>query len=221
MNLKSFLCFPYKAIGKHLTLWNDSVWKVNFIVTVKILIICDLICRSLTECRSQHSVASSCDQVEHPIVHHYPVDPNNVGYCVIINQKKFYRDQSLCRKVGIVKLYSCQSDFIVLLFTMVCFWSPEQGVNEVVLGSQSEVADHELDLRLGTDMDRDRLSETFYSLGFTVWIGQNLTHSDLLKSVQLTLETRVKKEHSCFVLCILSHGERGEFAHLLILDNYF
>lgn len=51
---------------------------------------------SLTECRSQpssmsqHSVASSCDQVESVTEGEYPVDPSNVGYCIIINQKNFY-----------------------------------------------------------------------------------------------------------------------------------
>jgi hypothetical protein len=86
----------------------------------------------------------------------------------------------------------------------------------VLLGCQSELADYELDSRLGTDVDRDRLSETFNSLGFTVWIGQNLTHTDLLESVRSAIEERVKREHSCFVLCILSHGKHGGYAHCWI-----
>jgi hypothetical protein len=84
------------------------------------------------------------------------------------------------------------------------------------LGWQEELADHELEPRLGTDVDRDRLSETFNSLGFTVWIGQNLTHTDLLESVRSAIKERVKKEHSCFVLCILSHGKHGAFAYCCI-----
>jgi hypothetical protein len=83
----------------------------------------------------------------------------------------------------------------------------------VLLGWQNELPDHELDPRLGTDVDRDRLSETFNSLGFTVWIVENLTHSDMLERVQLAIEQFVKKEHSCFVLCILSHGKHGEFGN--------
>ena len=68
----------------------------------------------------------------------------------------------------------------------------------------------ELETRLGTDVDRDRLSETFNSLGFTVYIAGNLTHIDLLETVASAIKKFVKKEHSCFVLCVLSHGISGE-----------
>jgi hypothetical protein len=80
----------------------------------------------------------------------------------------------------------------------------------VLLVWQDELPDHQLETRLGTDVDRDRLSETFNSLGFTVYIGENLTHSDLIATVASAIKKFVKKEHSCFVLCILSHGIRGE-----------
>jgi hypothetical protein len=80
----------------------------------------------------------------------------------------------------------------------------------VFVGWQDELADHELETRLGTDVDRDRLSETFNSLGFTVYIVENLTHRDLIATVDSAIKEYVKKEHSCFVLCILSHGIRGE-----------
>ncbi|XP_023712090.1 caspase-8 isoform X2 [Cryptotermes secundus] len=132
---------------------------------------------SLTECRSQpssmsqHSVASSCDQVDRVTEGEYPVDSNNVGYCIIINQKNFYMEPNPCLK--------------------------------------RELPDEELTPRLGTDVDRDRLSETFNSLGFTVYIVENLTHTDLLESVNSAITKFVKQEHSCFVLCILSHGIRG------------
>ena len=81
----------------------------------------------------------------------------------------------------------------------------------MLLGWQDKLPDHQLEARLGTDVDRDRLSETFNSLGFTVYIVQNLTHSDLMATVDVAIKKFVKKEHSCFVLCILSHGIRGEW----------
>jgi hypothetical protein len=60
---------------------------------------------------SQHSVASSCDQVESLPKGEYPVDPSNVGYCIIINQKNFYVEPNPCLKVSIVRLHSCCYNF--------------------------------------------------------------------------------------------------------------
>jgi len=80
----------------------------------------------------------------------------------------------------------------------------------VLLGWQDELPDHLLETRLGTDVDRDRLSETFNSLGLIVYIAENLTHKDLIATVDSAIKEFVKKEHSCFILCILSHGIRGE-----------
>lgn len=80
----------------------------------------------------------------------------------------------------------------------------------MLLGWQDELPDHLLETRLGTDVDRDRLSETFNSLGFIVYIAENLTHKDLIATVDSAIKEFVKKEHSCFILCILSHGIRGE-----------
>lgn len=90
-------------------------------------------------------------------------------------------------------------------------FQPEQGDNLAVwLGWQEQLPDHQLEPRLGTDVDRDRLSETFNSLGFTVYIVENVTHINLLETVDSAIKEFVKKEHSCFVLCILSHGIHGE-----------
>ena len=80
----------------------------------------------------------------------------------------------------------------------------------MLLGWQEELPDHKLETRLGTDVDRDRLSETFNSLGFTVYIVENLAHRDLIRTVASAIKKFVKQEHSCFVLCILSHGICGE-----------
>ena len=54
-----------------------------------------------------HSVPGSCDYLERPVEHEYIVDPNNVGYCIIINQKNFYKEQDPHLKVGIRGLHSC------------------------------------------------------------------------------------------------------------------
>jgi len=54
-----------------------------------------------------HSVPGSCDHLECPAEHEYVVDPNNVGYCMIINQKNFYMEKNSCLKVGIRGLHSC------------------------------------------------------------------------------------------------------------------
>ncbi|XP_069671308.1 caspase-8 [Periplaneta americana] len=132
---------------------------------------------SLTDSRSeqssisQHSVASTCDQLTPPVNSVYHVNPRSVGYCVIINQKNFFKDPRQCL--------------------------------------QNLLPDHTLETRLGTDVDRDRLSETFCSLGFNVWMVGNLTDTQLRDCVYTALKELVKPEHSCFVLCILSHGVEG------------
>jgi hypothetical protein len=53
-----------------------------------------------------HSVPGSCDHLERSTEHEYIVDPNNVGYCIIINQKNFYMEEDPCLKVGIRGLHS-------------------------------------------------------------------------------------------------------------------
>jgi len=53
-----------------------------------------------------YSVTGSCDHLERPVEHEYIVDPNNVGYCIIINQKNFYMEEDFRLKVG-KGLHSC------------------------------------------------------------------------------------------------------------------
>ncbi|KAJ9599652.1 hypothetical protein L9F63_026500, partial [Diploptera punctata] len=67
---------------------------------------------------------------------------------------------------------------------------------------QSRTLDH----RVGTDIDRDRLLEVFYSRGFTVFVEENLTHINILNSVKSVINLDITKNGSCFALCILSHG---------------
>jgi len=54
-----------------------------------------------------HSVPGSYDYLEQAGEHEYVVDPNNVGYCIIVNQKNFYMEEDSLLKVGIRGLHSC------------------------------------------------------------------------------------------------------------------
>ncbi|PSN40162.1 hypothetical protein C0J52_14092 [Blattella germanica] len=128
--------------------------------------------RSEPSITSQHSVASATSQVKKPQgLVPYPVDPDHVGYCLIINQKNFYKDR--------------RKEFKKVL------------------------AEENLETRLGTDMDRDRLINTFESMGFTTCTAENLTHEEMLQFVDDIVRNDFRKEHSCLVLCIMSHGAEG------------
>ncbi|KAJ4442899.1 hypothetical protein ANN_04492 [Periplaneta americana] len=232
---------------------------------------------SLTDSRSeqssisQHSVASTCDQLTPPVNSVYHVNPRSVGCCVIINQKNFFKDPHPClqapvqEKLGEVNMgnsVSIDSGLVISEIRSVGMIvdhaastakgedsdeeieSVEESVptrNEALRARESDqrsgtpaislasrspaltdsvlavlkhysvnqLPDHTLEPRLGTDVDRDRLSETFYSLGFTVRMVGNLTDTQLRDYVYTALKELVKPEHSCFVLCILSHGVEG------------
>lgn len=122
---------------------------------------------------SQHSVVSQIQEEREPktMPKMYNIDPNNVGVCVIINQKTFYKDTDPKLKHLVFK--------------------------------------DGLEVRIGTDVDRDRLSEIFVSFGFYVKIWENLTHIEMVQAIRESTTSILKKEHSCFVLCILSHGRKN------------
>ncbi|XP_050302205.1 caspase-8 [Anthonomus grandis grandis] len=61
--------------------------------------------------------------------------------------------------------------------------------------------------RQGTLVDRDRLESLFKRMNFSVIVEDNLTHLDMLKSIE-NVTSRVKDESS-LVVCILSHGSNG------------
>lgn len=104
----------------------------------------------------------------------YKVDPNNVGVCLIINQKLFHKEPM-----------------------------PRFQNFLIVHGNKK------LETREGTDVDRDRLWEVFRSMGFTIYVEENLTHLQILSTVRDVISTKVNSKHSCFALCILSHGAEG------------
>ncbi|XP_071447524.1 caspase-8 [Hetaerina americana] len=100
----------------------------------------------------------------------YKMDPKNMGTCLIINQKNFYRER-----------------------------------NPYLRGY---LPNKPLEDRLGTDVDRDRLTEAFTSLGFDIKVMSNLTHTQLVEAARQTATNEVKEEHSSVVLCVLSHGQK-------------
>ena len=59
-------------------------------------------------------------------------------------------------------------------------------------------------------MDRERLIETFEAMGFDIVTREDLTHSELLDSVERVTRENFRQEHSCFVLCVMSHGVQGK-----------
>ncbi|KFM82848.1 Caspase-1, partial [Stegodyphus mimosarum] len=65
-----------------------------------------------------------------------------------------------------------------------------------------------LNVRNGTDADATRLYCRFRELGFDVSLFTNLKSRDVLKELQKVAKEDHSK-NSCFVCCVLSHGESG------------
>ncbi|XP_076310797.1 caspase-1-like isoform X1 [Tachypleus tridentatus] len=61
--------------------------------------------------------------------------------------------------------------------------------------------------RIGTQVDKDALMQTFKSFCFKVEVLENLTSSDIEKEV-IRMATMDHSSFDIFVLCILSHGEK-------------
>ncbi|PSN34881.1 hypothetical protein C0J52_22862 [Blattella germanica] len=120
-------------------------------------------CANLEEAISKRKrKKSNCD---------YNIDSENVGICLIINQKNFYRERN--------------PRYNALLVPGI------------------------LETRYGTDIDRDRLKEMFDSMGFITIVEENLSHVEMLNKLRDCVRTQFTNKHSCFVLCILSHGVQG------------
>nr|WCC72137.1 caspase-8 [Chilo suppressalis] len=66
-----------------------------------------------------------------------------------------------------------------------------------------------LENRHGSTKDKINLSETMKKLNFEVVSHDNLNHIEMLNCIKSVLRTKVSKEHSMFMLCILSHGTKG------------
>ncbi|XP_072378788.1 caspase-8 [Diabrotica undecimpunctata] len=64
-----------------------------------------------------------------------------------------------------------------------------------------------LEVRQGTDVDREKLIGTFKRRGFKILVEENLNHIDMLKKIKDTVN-KTTNQSSLFV-CILSHGNKG------------
>ncbi|CAB3365916.1 Hypothetical predicted protein [Cloeon dipterum] len=66
--------------------------------------------------------------------------------------------------------------------------------------------------RIGTDLDRDRLVETFTRIGFDVVVENNLKFSKVNETLKGILNDELKPSvHKCLVVCILAHGIKDQF----------
>lgn len=61
--------------------------------------------------------------------------------------------------------------------------------------------------RQGTDIDRERISQTFARFGYKILIEHNLTHSKIIKNIKNLVE--ISDNSDSIVLVILSHGQKG------------
>lgn len=66
-----------------------------------------------------------------------------------------------------------------------------------------------LERRLGTNVDKERLVETFknFNFGTNIVVKDNLTHIQILKEIKNAAST--VRMHSSLFVCILSHGDEG------------
>lgn len=67
-----------------------------------------------------------------------------------------------------------------------------------------------LSYRFGSDNDRDKLRETFHTLGHDVKVYENLDRRSLLDELEKISRNTNFKLYDGLVLCILSHGSIGE-----------
>nr|XP_015835366.1 PREDICTED: caspase-8 isoform X2 [Tribolium castaneum] len=67
--------------------------------------------------------------------------------------------------------------------------------------------DNKLELRIGTQYDRDKLEATFRQFGFKTIVENNLTHLEMLRKIEEVVQS-VNDESSLFI-SIMSHGDVG------------
>jgi len=65
-----------------------------------------------------------------------------------------------------------------------------------------------LDDRLGTDIDRNELEATFLLFGADIIIFNDLTHEEMIKSLESAAERANHKKYSWVAVSVLSHGRR-------------
>lgn len=65
-----------------------------------------------------------------------------------------------------------------------------------------------LDERLGTELDQSALINTFSAFGYKVVLRSDVSHLDILSEVDNVVES--SHDYDSLVVCILSHGLKGE-----------
>uniref|UniRef100_A0A182QBD6 CASPL1 n=1 Tax=Anopheles farauti TaxID=69004 RepID=A0A182QBD6_9DIPT len=63
--------------------------------------------------------------------------------------------------------------------------------------------------RKGTEVDKNSLVALFRELGYDLLVEENVTHHQLLQSVQQAVQ-RMQPTHCSLVVCLLSHGQEGK-----------
>ncbi|XP_053625304.1 caspase-8-like [Plodia interpunctella] len=74
----------------------------------------------------------------------------------------------------------------------------------------------QLQSRIGSTKDKESLKETMSALNFEVITDDNLDHKTMINKIENILKYRVQRDHSIFILCILSHGTKG---HIYAADS--
>nr|AFO64608.1 caspase-6 [Spodoptera exigua] len=66
------------------------------------------------------------------------------------------------------------------------------------------------DTRIGSDKDKMILEKTMSELNFTVFSKTDLDHKEMMQFIMAVVKHKVHKNDSIFMLCILSHGVKGQ-----------
>nr|QHB50538.1 Casp-8 [Spodoptera exigua] len=66
------------------------------------------------------------------------------------------------------------------------------------------------DTRIGSDKDKTILEKTMSELNFTVFSKTDLDHKEMMQFIMAVVKHKVHKNDSIFMLCILSHGVKGQ-----------
>ncbi|KAK2727512.1 hypothetical protein QYM36_008113 [Artemia franciscana] len=90
---------------------------------------------------------------------------------------------------------------ICVIFNQKNFWKEESH------SLRSLVHNVKLDKRIGTDVDRDFISETFQFFGFKIKVFESRTHMQIMRDLE---DISREDMFGCLVVCILSHGTQGK-----------
>ncbi|XP_053679102.1 caspase-8 [Anopheles nili] len=63
--------------------------------------------------------------------------------------------------------------------------------------------------RNGTELDKNALMNLFSEFGYELILEENITHHQILRSVQQVVE-RIHPTHCSLIICVLSHGQEGK-----------